>query len=50
MVGQLRFENSFWTPNNYTTGITVLYDKLEQGRIENEEVVAFIRVSIIRHP
>ncbi|RIA95799.1 hypothetical protein C1645_802830 [Glomus cerebriforme] len=46
MVAQLRFENSFWTPNNYTKGITVLYDKLEQGRIENEEVVAFIRERI----
>ncbi|CAI2175237.1 4939_t:CDS:10 [Funneliformis geosporum] len=46
MVAQLRFENSFWTPNNYTTGITVLYDKLEQGRIENEEIVGFIRERI----
>jgi len=50
MVVQLRFENSFWTSNNYTTGISVIYDKLEQGRIENEEIVTFIRVNIISHP
>ncbi|GBB97155.1 hypothetical protein RclHR1_02930004 [Rhizophagus clarus] len=46
MVAQFHFENSFWTPNNYSGGITVLYDKLEQGKIENEEVVAFIRERI----
>ncbi|CAG8497539.1 316_t:CDS:10 [Ambispora gerdemannii] len=42
----LKFENSFWTSPNYAPGIKVLYDKLEQGRIENEEIVAFFKERI----
>ncbi|CAE6425835.1 unnamed protein product [Rhizoctonia solani] len=38
----LSFQNSFWTPD-YRTGLTVLFDKLEQGIAENAEVVSFIR-------
>ncbi|KAG9293862.1 hypothetical protein G9A89_019200 [Geosiphon pyriformis] len=38
--------NSFWTSPNYGPGAYALYDKLEQGRFENEEVVAFFRERI----
>ncbi|CCO28439.1 Rho-GTPase-activating protein 8 [Rhizoctonia solani AG-1 IB] len=41
----LSFQNSFWTPD-YRTGLTVLFDKLEQGIAENAEVVAFIRARV----
>ncbi|CAG8509634.1 2498_t:CDS:10 [Ambispora leptoticha] len=42
----LKFENSFWTSPNYAPGINALYDKLEQGRVENEEIVAFFKERI----
>ncbi|CAG8515827.1 6638_t:CDS:2, partial [Scutellospora calospora] len=46
MVVQLKFENSFWTAGNYQNGITVLYNKLDQGNIENEEIIDFLRERI----
>ncbi|CAG8721826.1 3615_t:CDS:10 [Cetraspora pellucida] len=45
-VAQLKFDNSFWSPNGYGVGIKILYDKLEQGRVENEEIVDFLRERI----
>ncbi|KAF4593115.1 hypothetical protein EYR38_008825 [Pleurotus pulmonarius] len=38
----LNFNNSFWT-HDYRRGLEVLYNKLEQGVAENEEIVTFIR-------
>ncbi|KAG0709279.1 hypothetical protein DFH29DRAFT_820737 [Suillus ampliporus] len=38
----LTFTNSFWT-QDYRKGLEVLYNKLEQGLVENHEIVAFIR-------
>lgn len=38
----LTFTNSFWT-QDYRKGLEVLYNKLEQGVVENNEIVAFIR-------
>ncbi|KIJ65674.1 hypothetical protein HYDPIDRAFT_175034 [Hydnomerulius pinastri MD-312] len=38
----LTFTNSFWT-QDYRKGLEVLYNKLEQGVAENDEIVAFIR-------
>ncbi|KAH6916179.1 RhoGAP and Fes/CIP4 domain-containing protein [Coprinopsis sp. MPI-PUGE-AT-0042] len=38
----LTFTNSFWS-QDYRHGLEVLFDKLEQGAQENDEVVAFIR-------
>ncbi|KAF9072244.1 hypothetical protein BDP27DRAFT_1320622 [Rhodocollybia butyracea] len=38
----LSFNNSFWT-QDYRKGVEVLFQKLEQGTIENDEVLAFIR-------
>ncbi|CAG8478339.1 7878_t:CDS:10 [Gigaspora margarita] len=43
-MAQLKFNNSFWSPKGYEVGIKVLYDKLEQGCVENEEIVEFLRV------
>ncbi|KAH0836666.1 hypothetical protein J3R83DRAFT_8385 [Lanmaoa asiatica] len=37
----LTFTNSFWS-QDYRTGLEVLYNKLEQGVAENDEIVAFI--------
>ncbi|KAJ3908094.1 hypothetical protein F5879DRAFT_794340 [Lentinula edodes] len=38
----LSFNNSFWT-QDYRKGVEVLFQKLEQGTVENDEVIAFIR-------
>ncbi|KAF9245227.1 hypothetical protein BU15DRAFT_41061 [Melanogaster broomeanus] len=38
----LTFTNSFWT-QDYRKGLEILYNKLEQGVAENDEIVAFIR-------
>ncbi|KIK60405.1 hypothetical protein GYMLUDRAFT_73852 [Collybiopsis luxurians FD-317 M1] len=38
----LTFNNSFWT-QDYRKGVEVLFQKLEQGTIENEQIIAFIR-------
>lgn len=38
----LTFTNSFWT-QDYRKGLEILYSKLEQGVVENQEIVAFIR-------
>ncbi|KAG1746630.1 uncharacterized protein EDB91DRAFT_1118048 [Suillus paluster] len=38
----LAFTNSFWT-QDYRKGLEVLYNKLEQGLVENHEIVAFIK-------
>ncbi|KIK99806.1 hypothetical protein PAXRUDRAFT_822344 [Paxillus rubicundulus Ve08.2h10] len=38
----LTFTNSFWT-QDYRKGLEVLYNKLEQGVAENDEIVTFIR-------
>ncbi|KAJ4473838.1 hypothetical protein J3R30DRAFT_3296406 [Lentinula aciculospora] len=38
----LSFNNSFWT-QDYRKGVEVLFKKLEQGTVENDEVIAFIR-------
>nr|CAG8469291.1 10639_t:CDS:10 [Entrophospora candida] len=47
LAGQsLRFDNSFWTTDHYATGMTILYDKLEQGKVENEEIITFLRERI----
>ncbi|CAG8769433.1 2683_t:CDS:1, partial [Gigaspora rosea] len=43
MVVQLKFENSFWTAGNYQKGINILYDKLDQGSVENEEIIDFLK-------
>ncbi|OCH93651.1 hypothetical protein OBBRIDRAFT_790007 [Obba rivulosa] len=42
----LTFQNSFWT-QDYRKGLEVLYSQLEQGLIENDEVIAFIRARAI---
>ncbi|KAF8636388.1 hypothetical protein AX17_003570 [Amanita inopinata Kibby_2008] len=41
----LTFNNSFWS-QDYRHGIEVLYQKLEQGVAENDEITAFIRARI----
>ncbi|KIY65071.1 hypothetical protein CYLTODRAFT_379951 [Cylindrobasidium torrendii FP15055 ss-10] len=41
----LSFNNSFWS-QDYRKGLEVLFNKLEQGSIENEELVAFVRTRI----
>ncbi|KAF0540874.1 Rho-GTPase-activating protein [Gigaspora margarita] len=46
MVVQLKFENSFWTAGNYQKGINILYDKLDQGSVENEEIIDFLKERI----
>ncbi|CAG8464360.1 17262_t:CDS:10 [Cetraspora pellucida] len=46
MVVQLKFENSFWTAGNYHKGINILYDKLDQGSVENEEIIEFLKERI----
>ncbi|CAJ0837001.1 8219_t:CDS:10 [Entrophospora sp. SA101] len=47
LAGQsLRFDNSFWTTDHYATGMNILYDKLEQGKVENEEIITFLRERI----
>ncbi|TFK32789.1 hypothetical protein BDQ12DRAFT_474872 [Crucibulum laeve] len=38
----LSFTNSFWT-QDYRRGLEVLFEKLDQGVAENDEIVAFIR-------
>ncbi|KAF9485462.1 hypothetical protein BDN70DRAFT_847745 [Pholiota conissans] len=38
----LTFGNSFWS-QDYRKGLEVLYGKLEQGVVENDEIVTFIR-------
>ncbi|KAF9005914.1 hypothetical protein BDQ17DRAFT_1407965 [Cyathus striatus] len=38
----LSFTNSFWS-QDYRRGLEVLFDKLDQGIAENDEIVAFIR-------
>ncbi|KAI0058993.1 hypothetical protein BV25DRAFT_1890544 [Artomyces pyxidatus] len=38
----LSFTNSFWS-QDYRKGLEVLYKKLEQGTVENDEILAFIR-------
>ncbi|KAI0923819.1 hypothetical protein AcV5_009263 [Taiwanofungus camphoratus] len=38
----LTFQNSFWS-QDYRKGLEVLYTQLENGVLENEEIVAFIR-------
>ncbi|KAG2157826.1 uncharacterized protein EDB93DRAFT_818604 [Suillus bovinus] len=38
----LTFTNSFWT-QDYRKGLEILYSKLEQGVVENNDIVAFIR-------
>ncbi|KAF8159691.1 hypothetical protein B0H34DRAFT_796910 [Crassisporium funariophilum] len=38
----LTFTNSFWS-QDYRRGIEVLFEKLEQGVAENDEIVAFIK-------
>ncbi|THU99108.1 hypothetical protein K435DRAFT_508387 [Dendrothele bispora CBS 962.96] len=38
----LSFNNSFWS-QDYRKGVEVLFQKLEQGVAENDEIVAFIR-------
>ncbi|KAF9525966.1 hypothetical protein CPB83DRAFT_877053 [Crepidotus variabilis] len=42
----LSFTNSFWS-QDYRRGLQVLYDKLEQGVAENDEIIAFIRARAI---
>ncbi|OSX64294.1 hypothetical protein POSPLADRAFT_1065539 [Postia placenta MAD-698-R-SB12] len=39
----LTFQNSFWS-QNYRKGLEVLYAQLEKGVLEDEEIIAFIRV------
>ncbi|CAG8476208.1 178_t:CDS:10 [Racocetra persica] len=46
MVVQLKFENSFWTAGNYQKGINILYDKLDQGNVENDEIIEFLKERI----
>ncbi|EJD07412.1 uncharacterized protein FOMMEDRAFT_100626 [Fomitiporia mediterranea MF3/22] len=36
------FANSFWS-QDYRRGVEILYTKLEQGVVENDEIIAFIR-------
>ncbi|CAG8723206.1 6495_t:CDS:2, partial [Dentiscutata erythropus] len=47
-VAQLKFDNSFWSPKGYEAGKNILYDKLKQGREENNEIIEFLeeRISI----
>ncbi|KAF8920600.1 hypothetical protein CPB85DRAFT_495616 [Mucidula mucida] len=42
----LSFTNSFWS-QDYRKGLEVLFNKLEQGTAENDEIVAFIRTRIV---
>lgn len=42
----LSFNNSFWS-QDYRKGLEVLFQKLDQGVAENEEIIAFIRSRII---
>ncbi|OAX43944.1 hypothetical protein K503DRAFT_610472 [Rhizopogon vinicolor AM-OR11-026] len=42
----LTFTNSFWT-QDYRKGLETLYNKLEQGLLENDEIVAFIRARAV---
>jgi len=42
----LSFNNSFWTPE-YRKGLEVLYAKLEQGTLENDDIIAFIRARAV---
>ncbi|KAF9266919.1 hypothetical protein L218DRAFT_1074764 [Marasmius fiardii PR-910] len=38
----LSFNNSFWS-QDYRKGLEVLYHKLEQGTVEDDQVIAFVR-------
>ncbi|KAI0091704.1 hypothetical protein BDY19DRAFT_885240 [Irpex rosettiformis] len=38
----LTFQNSFWS-QDYRTGLEVLFNQLEKGIVQNEEIVAFIK-------
>ncbi|TFY73579.1 hypothetical protein EWM64_g10433 [Hericium alpestre] len=42
----LSFSNSFWT-QDYRRGLEVLYQKLEQGVAENDQVIAFIKARAV---
>ncbi|TFY52335.1 hypothetical protein EVG20_g10594, partial [Dentipellis fragilis] len=42
----LSFTNSFWS-QDYRKGLEVLYNKLEQGVAENDEIIAFIRARAV---
>lgn len=39
------FSNSFWSQDHFRRGLTVLFDKLEEGCVENDEILTFIQVS-----
>lgn len=39
----MKFSDSFWTAD-YTTGVDVLFKKLRQGCVENEEVLNLVRM------
>ena len=39
----LSFSNSFWT-SDYTTGYNTVYEKLDQGLVEDDEIIQFIKV------
>ncbi|KZS94423.1 hypothetical protein SISNIDRAFT_42434 [Sistotremastrum niveocremeum HHB9708] len=42
----LSFNNSFWT-QDYRRGLETIYDKLEQGLAEDDEVIEFMRARIV---
>lgn len=43
----LSFSNSFWT-SDYVTGFNTIYDKLDQGLVEDDEIIQFIKVGPMR--
>ncbi|RUS14707.1 hypothetical protein BC937DRAFT_93443 [Endogone sp. FLAS-F59071] len=50
MSPYLRFESSFWSPQSpsatipdFSVGLNVLHQKIAQSRVENEEIIAFLK-------
>lgn len=50
MSPYLRFESSFWSPQSpsatipdFSIGLNVLHQKIAQSRVENEEIIAFLK-------
>ncbi|VDC00964.1 unnamed protein product [Peniophora sp. CBMAI 1063] len=42
----LSFTNSFWT-QDYRRGLEVIFAKLQQGVVENEEIISFVRARAV---
>lgn len=43
------FSNSFWSQDHFRRGLTVLFDKLEAGCVENDQILAYIQVRSLNH-